>query len=108
MVKIAEGKNAKGDTLYLIRDVALGYGPKIQSQFVYSQKQLLTQIIPAKAKEIVDMMYLGTKAEAQKIANKTQHPVYLSLRQPTDTMFAVVNRKLDDRTYNDSIDKARS
>ena len=106
MVKIAEGKNAKGDTLYLIRDVALGYGPKIQSQFVYSQKQLLTQIIPAKAKEIVDMMYLGTKAEAQKIANKTQRPVYLSLRQPTDTMFAVVNRKLDDRTYNDSIDKA--
>ena len=106
MVKIAEGKNAKGDTLYLIRDVALGYGPKLQSQFVYSQKQLLTQIIPAKAKEIVDMMYLGTKAEAQKIANKTQRPVYLSLRQPTDTMFAVVNRKLDDRTYNDSIDKA--
>ncbi|MBQ8714145.1 MAG: hypothetical protein IJ552_02930 [Prevotella sp.] len=106
MVKIAEGKNAKGDTLYLIRDVALGYGPKIQSQFVYSQKQLLTQIIPAKAKEIVDMMYLGTKAEAQKIANKTQRPVYLSLRQPTDTMFAVVNRQLDDRTYNDSIDKA--
>ncbi len=106
MVKIAEGKNAKGDTLYLIRDVALGYGPKIQSQFVYSQKQLLTQIIPAKAKEIVDMMYLGTKAEAQKIANKTQKPVYLSLRQPTDTMFAVVNRELDDRTYNDSIEKA--
>ncbi len=106
MVKIAEGKNAKGDTLYLIRDVALGYGPKLQSQFVYSQKQLLTQIIPAKAKEIVDMMYLGTKAEAQKIANKTQRPVYLSLRQPTDTMFAVVNRQLDDRTYNDSIDKA--
>ncbi|GEM_PF-489148 len=106
MVKIAEGKNAKGDTLYLIRDVALGYGPKLQSQFVYSQKQLLTQIIPAKAKEIVDMMYLGTKAEAQKIANKTQKPVYLSLRQPTDTMFAVVNRQLDDRTYNDSIDKA--
>lgn len=106
MVKIAEGKNAKGDTLYLIRDVALGYGPKIQSQFVYSQKQLLTQIIPAKAKEIVNMMYLGTKAEAQKIANKTQKPVYLSLRQPTDSMFAVVNRGLDDRTYNDSIDKA--
>lgn len=106
MVKIAEGKNAKGDTLYLIRDVALGYGPKLQSQFVYSQKQLLTQIIPAKAKEIVDMMFLGTKAEAQKIANKTQRPVYLSLRQPTDTMFAVVNRQLDDRTYNDSIDKA--
>ena len=58
MVKIAEGKDAKGDTLYLIRDVALGYGPKIQSQFVYSQKKILTEIIPEKAKEIVDMIYI--------------------------------------------------
>ena len=107
MVKIAEGKNAKGDTLYLIRDVALGYGPKIQSQFVYSQKQLLTQIIPAKAKEIVNMMYLGTKAEAQKIANKTKRPVYLSLRQPTDSTFAVVNKELKGHVFNDSIDTAK-
>jgi len=106
VVYIAGGKNEKGDTLHLIRDVALGYGPKVQSQFIYSQKQLLTQIIPDKAKEIIDMMYLGTKAEAQAIADKTQRPVYLSLRQPTDSTFAVVNREVKGHAYNTVIDKA--
>ena len=106
VMKIAEGLDAKGDTLYLIRDVALGYGPKIQSQFAYSQKQLLTQIIPAKAKEIVDLMYFGTKENAQTIANNTQQPVYLSLRERTDSLFAVVNKKIKDHAYNTTIDKA--
>ena len=106
---IASGLDAKGDTIHLIRDLALGYGPKIQSKFVYSQKQLLTQIIPAKAKEIVDMMYLGTKEEAQAIANRTKKAVYMSLRQPTDSTFAVVNKKVngkvDGHPYNVTIDK---
>ena len=108
---IATGLDANGKPIYLIRDIALGYGPKIQSQFVYSQKQLLTQIIPAKAKEIVDLMYLGTKEEAQAIANRTKKAVYLSLRMPTDTMFAVVNTKVDGKVdghpYNRTIDKAK-
>ena len=118
VVKIAEGKTVtidenkkeKVDTIYLVRDVALGYGPKIQSNFIYSQKQLLNQIIPAKAKEIVDLMFLGTKEEAQTIADKTGRPVYLSLRLPTDEKFAVVNRPILDRKdhtiFNDSIDVA--
>ena len=106
VVKIAEGFDAKGDSIYLIRDVALGYGPKIQSQFIYSQKQILTQIIPNKAKEIVDMMFCGTKDEAQAIADRTGKPVYWSLREPKDSMFAVVNKQLSDRAYNYNIDKA--
>ncbi|MDY6242242.1 MAG: LamG-like jellyroll fold domain-containing protein [Prevotella sp.] len=108
---IATGSDAKGKPIYLIRDIALGYGPTIQSNFVYSQKQLLTQIIPAKAKEIVDLMYLGTKEEAQAIANRTKKAVYLSLRMPTDTMFAVVNKKVngkvDGHPYNVTIDTAQ-
>ncbi|MBQ7443880.1 MAG: fibronectin type III domain-containing protein [Bacteroidaceae bacterium] len=100
------GKNGTEEKYHLIRDVALGYGPKVQSQFIYSQKQILTQIIPDKAKEIVDLMYLGTKEDAQKIANSTQRPVYLSLREPTDSLFAVVNsKKIDGHAYNDTIDK---
>ncbi|MBR0046500.1 MAG: hypothetical protein IJP75_06410 [Bacteroidaceae bacterium] len=106
VVKIAEGCDANGDSIYLIRDVALGYGPKIQSQFIYSQKQILTQIIPNKAKEIVDMMFCGTKDEAQAIADRTGKPVYWSLREPKDSMFAVVNKQLSDRAYNYNIDKA--
>ena len=108
---IASGLDAKGDTIHLIRDLALGYGPKIQSNFVYSQKQLLTQIIPQKAKEIVDLMFLGTKEEAQAIADRTKKAVYLSLRMPTDTTFAVVNKKVDGKIdghpYNRTIEKAQ-
>lgn len=106
VVKIAGGADEKGDSIYLIRDVALGYGPKIMSNFIYSQKQLLNQIIPAKAKEIVDLMFLGSKEDAQTIANKTGRPVYLSLRLPTDEKFAVVNKKIKDHAFNDYIDKA--
>ena len=107
LVKIAEGRNEKGDTIHLIRDVALGYGPKIQSNFVYSQKQLLTQIIPAKAKEVIDLMFIGTKEEAQTVADYTRRPVYLSLREPTDSMFAVVNsKKPEGHAYNTKIEKA--
>ena len=106
VVKIAEGFDAKGDTIYLIRDVALGYGPKMNSQFIYSQKQILTEIIPAKAREIVDMMFCGTKAEAQAIADKTGKAVYWSLRDSTDAKFAVVNKRLEGHAYNDYIDKA--
>ena len=111
VLKIADGevigKDGKSVKYHLIRDVALGYGPKINSQFVYSQKQLLNQIIPAKAKEIIDLMYMGSKDDAQTIANNTQKPVYLSLRERTDKNFAVVNKKLYDREYNDSIDTAQ-
>jgi hypothetical protein len=108
VVKIAEGMDAKGKKFHLIRDVSIGYGPKVNSYFIYSQKQLLNQIIPAKAKEIVDMMFTGSKEEAQAVANNTQKPVYLSLRQPTDPMFAVVNSKdkLNGHAYNTTIDKA--
>ena len=105
---IASGMDAKGNLIHLVRDLSLGYGPTIQSNFVYSQKQLLTQIIPQKAKEIVDMMFLGTKEEAQAIANRTKKAVYLSLRMPTDTTFAVVNKKengkVDGHAYNITID----
>ena len=101
------GKDGKEEKFHLIRDVALGYGPKIESQFVYSQKQLLTQLIPAKAKEIVDMMFCGSKTDAQAVADRTKKAVYLSLRLPTDSMFAVVNsKKPEGHAYNTTIEKA--
>ena len=104
---IASGLNANGDTIHLIRDVSLGYGPEVQSQFFYSQKQILTQIIPDKAKEIADMMFCGTKEQAQDIANSTGRPVYLSLRLPTDSAFAVVNKPIEGHAYNTSIATAQ-
>ena len=107
--KIAEGKNAKGETFHLVRDVSLGYGPKMQSHFIYSQKQLLTQIIPEKAKEILALLYSGTEEDAQALADKKGKPVYLSLRETSDPKYGMMNGKVGDyyntdiKTANDTI-----
>ena len=111
LVEIAQGftvnKDGKRDTFHLVRDLSLGYGPKLKSNFFYSQKQLITQIMPAKAKEMLSLMYIGTKEGAQAVADKTQKPVYLSLREPTDKMFAMPNIKtIAGHAYNTTIDKA--
>ena len=107
LVEIAQGTGADGKKYHLVRDLSLGYGPKLQSNFFYSQKQLLTQIIPAKAKEILNLMYTGSKAEAQSLANATKKPVYLSLRKPTDPMFGVANTKvIPGHAYNTTRDVA--
>ena len=112
LVHIAEGetidKNGKKEKFHLVRDESLGYGPKLESQFIYSQKQILEQIIPELAKQILDMMFIGTEAEAKQLANSTQFPVYLSLRQPTDPKFGVKNtKKIDDHAYNTTIKEAQ-
>ncbi|WP_146739498.1 LamG-like jellyroll fold domain-containing protein [Pseudoprevotella muciniphila] len=107
LVEIAEGFDANGEKFHLVRDLSLGYGPKLKSNFIYSQKQLITQIIPAKAKEILNLMYTGSKAEAQALANATHKPVYLSLREPDDPMFALVNTKeIYEHPYNTIYDEA--
>ncbi|MBR5394833.1 MAG: hypothetical protein IK144_07080 [Bacteroidaceae bacterium] len=112
LVHIAEGetidKDGKKEKFHLVRDESLGYGPKLQSQFIYSQKQILEQIIPELAKQIIDMMFIGTETEAKKLANSTQFPVYLSLREPTDPKFGVKNtKKIDDHAYNTTIKEAQ-
>ena len=95
MVHIAEGKNAKGETIHLVRDLSMAYGPKLKSQFIYSQKQILDQIIPDKVNEILNLMYIGSQEEAQRIANSTGKAVYRSLRETSDPKFALKNK-----TYN--------
>ena len=91
LVHLAEGEDADGNKFHLVRDISLGYGPKIKSQFIYSQKQILEEIIPDKVKEIFNLLYVGTQEDAQQIANSTGKAVYRSLREPTDPMFGYRN-----------------
>ena len=91
MVHIAEGYDAQGNKFHLVRDESMAYGPKIQSQFIYSQDQILKQVIPGLAKDIMDLMFIGTREEAQAQANSTKRPVYLSLRDMQDPLFGVGN-----------------
>ncbi|MBQ8064521.1 MAG: hypothetical protein IJ200_02570 [Prevotella sp.] len=111
LVEIAEGyspdKDGKLQKFHLVRDLSLGYGPKLQSNFIYSQKQIMTQIIPAKAKEILNLMFIGSKADAQTLANKTKKPVYLSLRNEDDEWFGTANTKIiPGHAYNTEIEVA--
>ena len=99
MVDIAEGKDLDGNKFHLIRDESIGYGPEVTSQFVHSQKHILTQIIPDKIKEIRELMFIGTAADAQKQADATGKPVYRSLVAEDDENFGLVNTKDGDIYY---------
>ncbi|MBP3776212.1 MAG: hypothetical protein J6I37_04420 [Prevotella sp.] len=101
LVHIAEGTDADGKKFHLVRDVSLGYGPKIKSNFIYSQKQILEEIIPGLAGEILNKMFIGSKADAQALANSTHQPVYRSLRTTDDPKFALPNKQ-----YNTTIETA--
>ena len=101
LVHIAEGVDGEGKKYHLVRDLSVGYGPDIVSEFIYSQRQIETQIIPDKAKEILGLMFTGTKDEAKKLANTTLKPVYLSLRDATDPLFGVTNT-----VFNTTIEQA--
>ena len=104
LVHIAEGVDADGKKFHLVRDVSLGYGPKLKSNFIYSQKQILEQIIPDKVGEILNLMFIGSKTDAQAVANATHKPVYRSLRKPDDPKFALPNKKYNttEETPNDT------
>ena len=89
LVEIAKGYDADKNLYHLVRDESIGYGPKVQSKFIHSQKYILTELLPAKAKELRALMFTGTKAEAQTQANATGKPVYLSTVAADDENFGV-------------------
>ena len=92
LVHLAAGADADGNIYHLVRDISLGYGPKLKQQFIYSQKQILEEIIPAKAKEIMELMFLGTQEEAKRAANQSGKAIYRSLRLPSDPKFGYKNK----------------
>ncbi len=94
MIEIASGKDQHGGVLHLVRDEIVAIGPKaIKSTFAHSQSYIVNQLIPKLEQECKSLLFTGTKAEAQALANKTGSVVYWSLREPSDPNFGVVNTK---------------
>jgi len=93
LVHIAEGHDREGNKFHLVRDESIGYGPTVESQFVHSQKHILTELLPQKVKQLRELMFIGTAAEAQKQANATGKPVYRSLLNADDDRFGLANTK---------------
>ncbi|MBR0036612.1 MAG: hypothetical protein IJP70_03105 [Bacteroidales bacterium] len=77
LVEIAKGQDAEGNIYHLVRDESLAYGPQLESQFIHSQKHIVSEILPKLANEINALLFTGTLAEAQAQANQTGQPVYL-------------------------------
>ena len=84
---------ATGAPLYLVRSTTVAVGQKVESTFAHSQDYILNQLIPELEKQCYSLMFTGTKEEAQRQANTTGKEVYLSLRQPGDEDFGMLNTK---------------
>ncbi len=87
MVEIAQGQDDQGHKLHLVRDEVITYGPKVTSNFVHSQKYILTQLLPSLKNQCLALMFTGTESEAQLRANATGQPVYYSKVNPDDENF---------------------
>jgi len=99
LTHIAEGIGPDQKKYHLVRDESIGYGPQVKSNFIHSQKHILTQLIPEKVKELRALMFTGTAAEAQAQADATGKPVYRSLVSADDENFGLVNTKGDEVFY---------
>ncbi|MCR5713001.1 MAG: hypothetical protein K6G46_11230 [Prevotella sp.] len=94
LLVIAQGTDSQtGKPLYLVRSETMAVGQDIQSSFVHSQHYITSQLLPQLEEQCRALMFTGTQEEAQRLANATSKPVYLSLRDKDDPMFAVVNTR---------------
>lgn len=91
MVEIAKGYGDDGGLFHLVRDEAIGYGQRVTADFTHSQQYIIKQLIPDLANKALAKMYIGTKSEAESLANSTGEPVYLSLRSKDDERFGMLN-----------------
>ena len=89
LVHIATGKDLKGGIYHLVRDESLAYGPQVTSQFIHSQKHIISELLPKLANEINALIFTGTKDEAQKQADATGKAVYWSKVPVNDDNFGV-------------------
>ena len=98
LVEIATGRDKNGDTLHLVRDEVLSYGPSKVSTFMHSQKYITDQLLPALAHQCASLLFFGSEDQARQKAKQTGQPVYMSLLQPDDDGFALMNTTLGDGT----------
>ncbi len=91
---IASRKDEKTKkTLYLVRTETTAISQAFESTFIHSQGYIIEQLLPELDAQCKSLMFIGTKEAAQRQANATGKEVYLSLRQPDDVAFGVVNTK---------------
>ena len=92
---LAEGEDADGKKVYLIRDEVLKASPRFKTTFVHSEgyieKELLPQLL--RMRESLMLPKGTTDEEAQAMANRLKHPVYVSKVPTTDPRYTLTNDK---------------
>lgn len=98
--KLAEGTDADGNKVYLIRDEVLQASPRFKSTFVHSTAHLQNELLPQLMRVRQSLMLpMGTTdAEARAQALRLNHPVYVSKVPLDDANYAGTNDK-GERTY---------
>ncbi len=106
MVEIASGIGDDGGLYHLVRDEVIGFGQKVESNFIHSQQYIVKQLIPSLAEQSLSLIYVGKHADktaniadAQALANSTGKRVYLSLRKPEDDKFGQLNQDPQTKAY---------
>ena len=100
---IAQGKGAAGLPYYLISDYNYMVGPKVKSNFVYTQDYILNTLLPKLKTMRNSYLYKGTRQQAQAEATASGRNVAFSLRQEDDPRYAQDN--LDEDCDYISIDR---
>ena len=78
MIEIARGVDNNGYPLHLVRDEVVTYGATLNSNFVHSQQYIIKQLIPKLTEQCLSLLFTGSPAEAQALANANKKPVYRS------------------------------
>ncbi|MBP5257463.1 MAG: carboxypeptidase regulatory-like domain-containing protein, partial [Prevotella sp.] len=90
MVEIANGRDINDSIFHLVREEVVTFGPQFKSTFVHSQEYIIKQLIPSLMEQCRALMFTGTREEAQKQADYTGKPVYLSIAKPDSEQFGAL------------------
>lgn len=104
--KLAEGQDANGNKIYLVRDEVIGVGPKVQSTFIHSQHYIENELIP-NLLNIRNSLIVPKDSDqyAQQLADYSKMPVYVSSVDRNDPEFGLKYKQVNPTgvEMNDSV-----
>jgi len=91
---LAQGRDDKGENVYLVRDEVMGVSQQVKSTFIHSQyyieKDLLPQLIKMRNSLVLAKGSIDAAA-AQNLANSTNKPVYVSTVETSSLYFGATD-----------------
>ena len=109
MKLLAEGRNSKGEKVYIVRDEVLALDQKLKSTFVHTATYIENQLIPElfKMRNALILSRGTDSLTAQRIADNEGHAVYISKVADDDARFGLADAyvKIDpkDQVCTDSV-----